>query len=265
MIAVRRLANSPAPGTSAARRRKPCHATPVCTGASGICPPLGGAEADGTFCFSNDLCSTGAGACQSGSCIGVPRDCDDHVPCTQDFCDPQSLGLECVHIDGPQTGCLMAPKSKLLLAPVATAGQAMLGWRWANGAALALGDLSDPTVEAARPWRADASYELCVYSGAPDTLIAHATFPAGAQWSAAGAKGYRYKQFVAKTVVRLRSGVADKSSAVVKGPGVDLEQAFPFTAPVTVQLRKLGSPLCLESRFQSLQRSDSRRLTASTP
>jgi len=239
-------------GTICRQAAKPCDATPVCTGASAICPP-DRAEADGAFCFSTDICSAGVGACQSGSCIAGPRDCDDHVPCTQDFCDQS---LECVHIDGPQAGCLTAPKSKLLLAP-ATAGQAMLGWRWANGAALALGDLSDPTV--------DANYELCVYSGAPDTLIAHATFPAGAQWSAAGSKGYRYKQSVPKTVVRLRSGDADKSSAVVKGRGVDLDQAFPFTAPVTVQLRKAGSSLCLESRFQSLQRSDATRLTASTP
>jgi hypothetical protein len=70
---------------------------------------------------------------------------------------------------------------------------------------------------------------------------------------------------VPKTVVRLRSGVADKSSAVVKGRGVDLEQAFPFIAPVTVQLRRLGSPLCLESRFESLQPSDATKLKASTP
>jgi cysteine-rich repeat protein len=239
-------------GTTCRQAATPCDATEVCTGASAICPP-DGARADGASCFSFDICSAGAGACQSGTCVAGPRDCDDHVPCTQDSCD-QTLG--CVHVAGPQAGCLTAPKSKLLLAPV-TAGQAMLSWRWANGAALALGDLSDPAV--------DASYELCVYSGAPDTLIAQATFPAGAQWSAAGAEGYRYRQLVPKTVVRLRSGVAGKSSAVVKGCDVDLEQAFPFTAPVTVQLRKVGSPLCLESRFQSLQRSDSTRLTASTP
>ncbi len=230
-----------------------CDATEVCTGESAICPS-DGALADGASCFSTDICSAGAGACQSGSCIAGPRDCDDHVPCTQDSCD-QSLG--CVHADGPQAGCLTAPKSKLLLVPAVTADQATLGWRWANGGALALGDLSDPTL--------DANYELCVYDGASDVLIADAMFPAGAQWSTAGAKGYRFKQSAPKTVVRLRSGVAGKSSAVAKGRGVDLEQSFPFSAPVTVQLRKQGSPLCLESRFTSLHRSDATRLTASTP
>jgi cysteine-rich repeat protein len=240
-------------GTTCRIAATPCDATEVCTGTSAICPP-DGARADGASCFSPDICSAGAGTCQSGTCVAGPRDCDDHVACTQDSCD-QSLG--CVHADGPQDGCLTAPRSKFMLAPAATAGQAMLGWRWAKGAVLALGDLSDPTL--------DADYELCVYSGALDTLIADATFPAGAQWLAAGAKGYRFKEPAPKTVVRLRSGVAGKSSAVAKGRGIDLEQAFPFAAPVTVQLRKVGSPLCLESRFESLQRSDSAALKARLP
>ena len=153
LIAVRRAANSLAPARSAARRSgripvtRPKSAPERTPSARQTVPVRTGPPA-------SHICSANAGACQSGSCVAGPRDCDDHVPCTQDSCD-QSLG--CVHVDGPQTGCLAAPKSKLLLAP-ATAGQAMLGWRWANGAALALGDLSDPTV--------DASYELCVYSGA---------------------------------------------------------------------------------------------------
>ena len=240
-------------GTACRLAATPCDAIEFCPGTSAVCPADGN-RADGVACTPNDICSAGPGTCQAGSCISGPRDCDDHLPCTQDSCD-QSLG--CVHDDGPQTGCLAAPKSKLQLESAATAGQAILGWRWANGAALSLGDLSDPTL--------DANYELCVYSGALDVLIAGATLPAGAQWSAAGSKGYRFKQSAPKTVVRLRSGIAGKSSAIAKGRGVDLDQPFPFTAPVTVQLRKVGSPLCLESRFETLLRSDATQLKASTP
>ncbi|HSP99558.1 MAG TPA: hypothetical protein VL049_20235, partial [Candidatus Dormibacteraeota bacterium] len=240
-------------GTTCRFAAAPCDAAEVCSGTSATCPP-DGTQSDGSFCFSTDICSAGGGTCQAGTCVVGPRDCDDHVPCTQDSCDP-SLG--CVHVDGLASDCLAAEKSTITLAPGAVSGEGKLSWRWAKGAALALADLSDPTV--------DASYELCVYSGSPGTLTADAVFAAGSQWSRVGTSGYRFKERVPSTVLRLRGGAAGKSMAVMKGRGVDLAQPFPFAAPVIVQLRKQGSPLCLESRFDALRRSDATKLKAQTP
>ena len=133
----------------------------------------------------------------------------------------------------------------------------MLSWRWTNGAALSLSDLSDPTV--------DASYALCVYAGSPSALIADMSLPAGAKWSAVGGSGYRFMDTVPPTGLRLRSGSGGKSAAAMAGRGVLLQRAFPFAAPVTVQLRKAGSPLCLESQFVVPQHSDAKRFSAYAP
>ena len=59
---------------------------------------------DGTPCPDGDLCN-GSETCLSGACRpGIPPDCDDHNPCTND-CDPAQ---GCVHTlvpDGPSPEC----------------------------------------------------------------------------------------------------------------------------------------------------------------
>ncbi|MEW5853230.1 MAG: hypothetical protein AB2A00_30900, partial [Myxococcota bacterium] len=45
---------------------------------------------DGDYCTVDDLCAAGA-------CSGVPRDCSDGNPCTDDACD--SVMAACVHLD----------------------------------------------------------------------------------------------------------------------------------------------------------------------
>lgn len=47
---------------------------------------------DGSICTAGDQCS-------QGTCFGVPIDCDDGLPCTDDGCDPV---LGCIHVDNGQ-------------------------------------------------------------------------------------------------------------------------------------------------------------------
>ena len=46
-------------------------------------------------CNDDDKCTTDD-QCLGGFCLGHPRECDDHNPCTEDLCDP-STPLGCVH------------------------------------------------------------------------------------------------------------------------------------------------------------------------
>ncbi|MEO8603087.1 MAG: myxococcus cysteine-rich repeat containing protein [bacterium] len=216
------------------------------------CSPSCQLEADSTACQT--LCNPGGGTCQAGVCVGGEVDCNDDLPCTQDSCD-EAIG--CVHSSGPASGCLAAQQSRLLLKSSAVAGTGTLNWRWSKGAALAASDLADPTV--------DASYALCVYAGTPSALVAAALLPAGAKWSSVGTSGYRFKDSAPPTAVRLRAGAAGTSMASMAERGVTLEQLLPLDAPLIVQLRKSGSPLCLESQFAAPQRSDATVLKARTP
>ena len=74
----------------------PCDVA-VC--AAGQCAKTAGA--DGAPCSSPaieaDACLDG-GTCLGGACAGLPVDCDDGEPCTQDWCDPA-------------TGCATTPES----------------------------------------------------------------------------------------------------------------------------------------------------------
>lgn len=61
----------------------PCNGTERC--ASCACVP-GSPPPDGAACNDGDACTTGD-ACAAGVCVGIPRDCDDGNPCTDDACD----------------------------------------------------------------------------------------------------------------------------------------------------------------------------------
>ena len=78
--------------------------------------------------------------------------------------------------------------------------------------------------------------------------------PAGADWVALSDKGYKFKGASPNglSLALLKGGSAGKSKALAKGRGATLpDPTLPLVFPVTVQLRKSGSPLCLESTFAS--------------
>ena len=192
---------------------------------------------DATVCNGNETCN-GAGACLPGT----PLNCDDGNACTADSCD-QVGG--CVNDDTPATGCLTANGNSLLLKHDATDDtRDKLIWKWVNGDAFDQAALADPTTI--------TSYALCVYAGPTNALIASAVVPPGPSWGATGTKGYKFKGSSPNgiSLVLLKGGDPGKSKALAKGKGTALpDPMLPVTYPVTAQLRKVGSPLCLESAF----------------
>ncbi|MBX3023936.1 hypothetical protein KF840_03405 [bacterium] len=217
-----------------------CDVAESCTGSSAACPgDL--KQVDGTGCDDDDTC-TQTDTCQGGSCVGAdPLDCDDGDGCTADSCDPLA---GCVNDEAPASGCLTAQKAIVLIKNASDDGKDKLLWKWIKGAALAQMDLADPT--------GSAGYALCVYAGTTSALVADAAIPPGAGWSAVGAKGYKFKGSSPDglSLVLLKGGVAGKSKALAKGKGAALpDPALPLAYPVTVQMKKNGSSLCLESTF----------------
>jgi hypothetical protein len=218
-----------------------CDVAEACTGLSAACP-ADAKEPDGTGCNDGNAC-TMTDTCQSGACIGADRlDCDDGDGCTADSCD--AMG-GCVNDDAPAINCLTSAKSIMLIKSNASDhSKDKLLWRWIKGAQVDQSALADPI--------SGASYALCVYAGVGSTLIANAALPPGASWSAIGDKGYKFKGSSPDglSLALLKGGAAGRSKALAKGKGAALPApTLPLAYPVTVQLKKDGSPLCLESTF----------------
>ena len=220
-----------------------CDLAETCTGLSASCP-ADGFQPDGTTCDDGNAC-TQTDTCQAGTCTGTdPLDCDDGNPCTVDSCAPTG---GCVNDDAPATGCLTAAKSLLLLKEsLVDDTKDKLIWKWIRGDAVDQATLGDPT--------ASASYALCLYDGPSNALISAMALPAGSGWSTLGTKGYKFNGTSPEglTSTLLSGGAAGKTKALAKGQGAALpDPGLPFSYPVTVQLRKIGSPVCLESAFVS--------------
>lgn len=192
-------------------------------------------------CDDDDLCTTTDTCDGAGNCAGAPVSCDDGDICTSDSCDPLS---GCDNDAAPVGGCLTASKSILLLKNTADDGKDKLLWKWLKGAAIAQPDLADPT--------AGAEFGLCIYAGSAQALVADAALPPGSGWKALGTKGYKFKGSSPDGLsgALVKSGADGKTKAFAKGKGAGLpDPSLPLAYPVTVQLRKVGSPLCLESSF----------------
>src|SRR5262249_54540012 len=83
-------------------------------------------------------------------------------------------------------------------------------------------------------------------------LVANAELPPSPSWQPIGSKGYKFKGTSPNglSLAMLKGGAAGKSKALAKGKGAALpDPMLPLAYPVTVQLKKGGSPLCLESTF----------------
>lgn len=217
-----------------------CDFTELCDGVSDDCP-ANVTAADGTTCDDADTCTL-VDTCQAGVCTGANRvDCDDGNGCTADSCDV--LG-NCINDDSPNAGCLTAAKSSVQINQDGDDSRDKVLWKWGHGESFAQADLGDPTNA--------ASYALCVYAGTSSTLIADAALPPGPSWSARGAKGYKFKGTSPDglSLAILQGGAIGKSRALVRGRGVALpDPTLPLAYPVTIQLKRDGSPFCLESTF----------------
>ncbi|MBX3028202.1 hypothetical protein KF840_25210 [bacterium] len=227
-------------GTPCRAAASDCDVAESCTGSAPSCP-IDAKQPDGTGCDDGNTC-TQADACQTGACVGTdPLDCDDGNGCTADSCDPVG---GCVNDDAPASGCLTPGTSLVLMKNASDDGKDKLLWKWAKGAALDPLDLADPI--------SGSGYALCIYAGTAHALIADAAIPPGPSWSAVGTKGYKFKGSSPDglSLALLKGGSAGKSKALAKGKGSALpDPTLPLAYPVTVQLKKAGAALCLESVF----------------
>lgn len=199
-------------------------------------------ETSGSACDDGNAC-TGGDACDgAGLCTGpTALDCSDGNACTTDTCNPAS---GCANDAALAAGCLTSTKALFLVKNSQDDAKDKLLWKWIKGAAVSQSQLADPT--------GGTGYALCVYAGPANALVADAALPAGAGWSAIGNAGYKFKGTSPDGLgkVLLKGGAGGKSKAQAKGKGAALpDPALPLAYPVTVQLRKDGSPLCLESAF----------------
>jgi YVTN family beta-propeller protein/cysteine-rich repeat protein len=214
--------------------------------------PAGTPCPDATVCNGAETCDAG------GTCLpGTPLVCQDTTVCTVDTCDATA---GCVHTPTPAPACVTAARSVLTVVNPNTAN-ARLSWQWNRGGPLQQGDLADPTTT--------ASYTLCVFSGAGNALAASPVLPPGAGWAAVGSLGYRFNGTSPNgltTALMRGTGSVFASKALVRGRGLALpDPPMPLDLPVTVQLVKDGSPVCLESVFTSAAQNVATRFRARTP
>ena len=147
--------------------------------------------------------------------------------------------------------------SKLVMKDQEDDGRDLVSWKWTRGAATALADFGDPSV--------DTGFALCVYEDQTgfsrvEHVVDSAIEPGGTCaglpcWKDAGAKGFRYKDKDAtpdgvKRLV-LKPGAGGKAKIAAKGVGVGLAQpALPLAPPVRVQLQASNGE-CWESVFEA--------------
>jgi uncharacterized delta-60 repeat protein len=159
----------------------------------------------------------------------------------------------------PAPGCLTGTQSVVVLKAALDDRKDTLLWKTKNGPALSQMDLADPTLGTA--------YTLCVYAGTANTLIADAALPAGAAWRALGSTGYKFKGASADGLTK--AGISGPAAKVqVKGRGGALpDPALPLEYPVTVQVTKAASPLCLQSTFTAadVKKNTVKQFKAKTP
>ena len=160
--------------------------------------------------------------------------------------------------------------SKLKLKRNHATGKVALGWTWTKGQATTLTELGDPTTT--------TDYGFCLYGTVLGPLYVSANAPAGGLcrgrpcWSAAGAKGFVYRDGdrtpdgLLKT--KILAGVAGAAKAVVKGKDVALD--FPLFSglssmgpPLRAQLRGRNG-MCLEAQYSNLTKSSVDNLRATS-
>jgi len=233
-----------------------CDVRETCDGVATACP-ADSVVSDGTPCADGQFCN-GAETCQAGACADAPNPCgggcDEGVDqCFVGACAPQ-----------PQP-CRAAAQGLLLLKDSNDDGRDRLLWKWGKGASTSGAEFGDPT--------AAADYALCLYAGAPGTLLGAAEIAASATtWKPLGALGYAYSDSTGAAggvqKIKLKGSAADRAKLLVKGRGLNLPDwldAAPLTPPVTVQLVNQANGLCWSGAFAAPSVNDAALFKAKAP
>jgi hypothetical protein len=189
-------------------------------GADGNCDTLTPVT-DGTVCDDSSVCSTDD-ECAAGACVGLPVDCGDGNPCTQDSCDAI---LGCESTAGPATVCFEAGKSNFQVRQKADPSKNQLKWKWNRGDETIQADTGDPSIS--------TTYALCVYdqTGAVPSLAATLVIAPNAFWDNKDPKGWNYKDKGGAEdgiqKAQLKTGTAGKSKAQVKAKGINIPMPVP--------------------------------------
>ena len=156
--------------------------------------------------------------------------------------------------NAPQSPCSSALKSLLLIKNKSDDTKDKLTWKWIKGAATTVDDLKDPTTT--------ANYALCIYAGSTNALVAQLDVPpSNTKWQPLGSKGFKFLDNTeaddGAQKIKLKSGSANKSKALVKGRGTNLPDPLdainggPLQPPVTTQLINLQTGACFGSTFNT--------------
>lgn len=174
---------------------------------------------DGDLCTGPDVCS--AGTCAAGEAVS----CDDSNPCTQDSCDPMT---GCANKRTPvDTGCLVAPKTKLQIRDSTDDTKDKLSWQWGSGDAFLQSVLGTPST--------DTGYALCVYdttASVPSLVAAIPINPSASLWTSKAPKGLLYKDRAGAsggvTLAQLKTGSDGRTKVKLSAKGASL----PLSGPV---------------------------------
>jgi hypothetical protein len=235
-------------GTECRASTGECDVAENCDGLSGSCP-ADGFVADGDPCTNDGMFCTGIETCQGGSCTGSGD------PCLIGSCD--EIANECVGCAvAPQAGCRAANKAIFLVKDNSSDdSKDKVIFKWIKGVLqVDKTDFEDP--------KTTADYNLCVYSGLTEDLIAEALVPPSATLWSEKTNGYKYKdtdgtQFGIQKII-LKAGAAGKGKALLKGKGMGVpdlplasNSSLDIDLPVRVQLVNTDNSECFEGTFDT--------------
>ena len=143
----------------------------------------------------------------------------------------------------PAANCLISAKSRMAIWNDDDDGKDQLTWKWGKGQGMVEAAFGDPTVS--------TSYSLCIYAGSTQARVGEAVVPPGPAWKSR-TKGYGFggRSPNGLSFVKLKAGETSKAHATIRGRGVALPDVpMPLAAPVTIQLIKDDSSLCLEASY----------------
>jgi cysteine-rich repeat protein len=203
---------------------------------------------DGLFCTVEDTCNA------TGTCVtGVPNTCADTNACTADYCDEDLAA--CVNAETPmdESGCMVAPSTKLLIKNTTNPKRDKLSWQWGRGDGFAPADLGAPAT--------DTDYTLCVYDtvGTISSLKASIDIAPSALWKSKSATVLQYKDKLGSsegvTKAQLQAGLAGDTKLKVGAAGANLALPAPagasyFRADPSVVVQLVNDAgKCWTSRF----------------